>query len=212
LINVVCGVYQPVSGRAILEGRSLEGIEPHQTIGRGLARTFQDVRIFPFLTARENVLVAMPSQRGERVRHLSWPGRSIATEEKDNRARADALLAEMALTAVADRPAGELPFGQQKLIALLRAVATGAKYLLLDEPAAGVELDILPRITGIIRRLVKEEGRGALLIEHNVDVVREVADHVSVLQGGGVIASGPCDTVLRDPTVIKEYLGRIYDA
>lgn len=211
LINVVCGVYKPVGGRAMLDGQSLQGMQPHETIGRGLARTFQDVRIFPFLSARENVLIAMPNQRGERVRNLFWRGSSMHGEERDNRDRADALLAEMSLTAVADRPAGELPFGQQKLIALLRAVATGAKYLLLDEPAAGVELDMLPRITGIIRRLANEEGRGALLIEHNVDVVRAVANHVSVLQGGGVIASGSCDSVLRDPRVIKEYLGRIYD-
>ena len=107
---------------------------------------------------------------------------------------------------------GELPFGRQKLLALLRAVATGARVLLLDEPATGVEMEMLPRITGLIRRLVKEEGRGVLLVEHNVDVVRDVADQVVVLQGGAVIAAGSCDSVLKDERVIEEYLGRIYNA
>ena len=77
LINVICGVYKPVGGRAVLDGQSLEGVKPHQTIERGLARTFQDVRIFPFLSARDNVLVAMPAQRGELVRNLGWPRKSL---------------------------------------------------------------------------------------------------------------------------------------
>jgi ABC-type branched-subunit amino acid transport system ATPase component len=158
------------------------------------------------------VLVAVPGQRGERLHHLFLPSGGSNAEERRNRDKANALLAMVAMSDVADRPAGELPFGQQKLLSLLRVVATGARLLLLDEPAAGVEIELIPRLTALVRHLVLEEGRGSLLVEHNIDVVREIADHVVVLQGGGVIASGPCERVLNDERVIKDYLGRIYDA
>jgi branched-chain amino acid transport system ATP-binding protein len=212
LINVVCGVLRAQRGRVFLDGEPLDGIHPHETVRRGIARTFQDVRIFPYLTALENVLIAIPDQRGEKLHHLFRPGRRVSAEEMRHREQAGALLEAVALTELAGRPAGELPFGQQKLLSLLRAVATGARFLLLDEPAAGVEMELLPRVTALIRRLAKVEGRAAFLVEHSVEVVREVADQVVVLQGGGVIASGSCDRVLRDERVIREYLGRIYDA
>jgi ABC-type branched-subunit amino acid transport system ATPase component len=212
LINLICGVLTPPRGEVFLDGLSLAGTPPHRMVARGIGRTFQDVRIFPSLTAIENVLIAIPDQRGEQVHRLFRPGAGVGAEERRNRERAGALLAAMAMTEVAERPAGELPFGQQKLLALLRAVATGARLLLLDEPAAGVEVELIPRITALVRRLVREEGRGALLVEHNVEVVREIADEVVVLQGGGIIAAGPCDRVLNDERVITEYLGRIYDA
>ncbi len=212
LINIVCGIYRAPGGRVLLEGENLDGLHPDQILKRGIGRTFQDVRIFPSLSAIENVLVAMSDQKGETLRHLFLPGGGVAAQERHNRAKALDLLEAVAMADVADRPAGELPFGQQKLLATVRAVATGARYLLLDEPAAGIELEMLPRITGLIRRLVAEEGRAALLVEHNVDVVREVADQVVVLQGGKVIASGEAQKVLNDERVISEYLGRIYDA
>ena len=212
LINIVCGVLRAQHGRVFLDGEPLASMRPHETVRRGIARTFQDVQIFPYLTALENVLIAIPHQRGEKLHHLFHPGRRVSAEETRHREQAGALLDEVALTDEADRPAGELPFGQQKLLSLLRAVATGARFLLLDEPAAGVEVEMIPRVTALIGKLAKVDGRAALLVEHNVDVVREVADNVVVLQGGGVIASGSCDRVLRDERVIREYLGRIYDA
>ena len=212
LINIICGVLNAPKGRVFLDGEPLESTPSHEMVQRGVGRTFQDVRIFPSLTAIENVMVAMQNLRGEQLHHLFRPGGGASAEERRNRDQADALLALVAMTEVADRPAGELAFGQQKLLSLLRTVATGARILLLDEPAAGVEAELIPRITTLVRRLVAEEGRGALLVEHNIDVVREIADHVVVLQGGGIIASGPCDRVLSDERVIKEYLGRIYNA
>ena len=212
LINIVCGVFKAHSGRVNLDGESLAGIRSHQTVRRGIARTFQDVRIFPYLSALENVLVAMPNQRGEKLRHLFRPGSGVSAEARRHRDEAGALLDTMALGGAADRPACELPFGQQKLLSLLRVVATGARILLLDEPASGVETEMIARVTALISRLARMEGRAALLVEHNVEVVREVADQVVVLQGGGIIASGSCEQVLRDERVITEYLGRIYDA
>ncbi len=210
IINLVCGVFPPKSGDIYVDGERLTGVKPHDTVRHGVCRSFQDVRIFPFLTARENLLVAMPGQSGETLAGLFLP--AARAQERANREKAMDLLRAVALDGVADRPAGELPFGQQKLVSLLRAVATGARVLLLDEPAAGVEIDLVPRVIDLVRGLVKAEGRAAFLVEHNVDLVREVADQVCVLQGGHVIASGTADRVLGDETVIREYLGRVYNA
>jgi ABC-type branched-subunit amino acid transport system ATPase component len=210
IINIVCGVFPPKAGEIFLDGEQLAGVRPFDTVRHGLCRTFQDVRIFPSLTALENVLVAMPAQRGERIGGMFLPGARL--EERTNRAKARYLLEAVALETAAERPAGELPFGQQKLLSLLRAIATGARVLLLDEPAAGAEINLVPRIVDLIRNLVKAEGRATFLVEHNVDLVRQVADRVCVLQGGRIVAEGDVRHVLDDQNVIREYLGRVYDA
>ncbi len=210
IINIVCGVFAPRAGEIFVDGVKLAGVRPFDTVRHGLCRSFQDVRIFPFLTALENILVAMPGQSGENLLGLFTPG--ARAQERANREKARLLLQTVALEGAAGRPAGELPFGQQKLVSLLRAVATGARVLLLDEPAAGVEIDLIPRVVDLIRALAKAEGRATFLVEHNIDLVREVADHVCVLQGGRIIASGAAEHVLGDETVIREYLGRVYNA
>ena len=210
IINIVCGVFPPRTGDIYVDGARLTGVRPFDTVRHGLCRSFQDVRIFPFLTALDNVLVAMPNQRGETVSGLFLPG--ARAQERANREKAHQLLQAVALDSAAERPAGELPFGQQKLLSLLRAVATDARVLLLDEPAAGVEIDLIPRVIDLIRGLVKAEGRATFLVEHNIDLVREVADQVCVLQGGRIIAAGDVQRVLDDETVIREYLGQVYDA
>jgi ABC-type branched-subunit amino acid transport system ATPase component len=210
IINIVCGVFPPKSGSVYVDGVELAGIRPFDTVRHGLCRSFQDVRIFPFLSAIENVLVAMPGQSGETIAGLFLPG--AGAQERANRERARRLLQAVALDSAADRPAGELPFGQQKLISLLRAVATGARVLLLDEPAAGVENELIPRVVDLIRNLVKAEGRATFLVEHNIDLVRQVADEVCVLQGGRIIAAGEVGRVLDDEIVIREYLGQVYHA
>jgi branched-chain amino acid transport system permease protein len=210
IINIVCGAFPPKAGEIFLDGVRLQGVRPFDTVRHGLCRSFQDVRIFPSLTALENVLVAMPEQRGERIGGLFFAG--ARRQERANRDRARQLLQAVALESAAARPAGELPFGQQKLLSLLRTVATGARVLLLDEPAAGAEADLIPRVVDLIRRLVKAEGRATFLVEHNIDLVRQTADRVCVLQGGRIIAAGDVQRVLDDETVIREYLGRVYDA
>jgi branched-chain amino acid transport system ATP-binding protein/branched-chain amino acid transport system permease protein len=210
IINIVCGVFPPKAGDIYVDGVRLTGVRPFDTVRHGLCRSFQDVRIFPFLTALENVLVAMPNQSGERIGSLFLP--RARAEERANQNHARRLLQAVALDSAAERPAGELPFGQQKLISLLRAVATGARVLLLDEPGAGVENDLIPRVVDLIRGLVKAEGRATFLVEHNIDLVRRVADQVCVLQGGRIIAAGDVRGVLDDETVIREYLGQVYDA
>jgi ABC-type branched-subunit amino acid transport system ATPase component len=209
LVNVICGVYRPVGGQVFLDERLLTGASTVEIVRRGVSRSFQDVRIFPTLTALENVQAAMPTRHGEALHSFLF---GYDASERTNRAVAMGLLDELSLADVAGRAAQDLPFGQQKLVALARTIATGAQFLLLDEPAAGVELDLIPKITTLVQRLATQEQRGVLLIEHNVDVIRAVAEDAFVLQGGRVIAQGKCQQVLNDERVIKEYLGRIYDA
>src|SRR4051794_1627702 len=136
IINIACGVFPPRTGEVYVDGVRLSDVRPFDTVRHGLCRSFQDVRIFPSLTAIENVLVAMPNQKGESLAAPFVPG--ARAEERANRERGRHLLQALALESAAERPAGELPFGQQKLLSLLRAIATGARVLLLDEPAAGL--------------------------------------------------------------------------
>jgi ABC-type branched-subunit amino acid transport system ATPase component len=208
LINMVCGGLQPDRGQIRKDGRPLHQVRPSDALGLGLARTFQEVRVFPTLTALENVLVALPHQLGDRLRGLlGWRWRSA---ENIARATALELLRQVGLDREASRPAADLSFGSQKLLGLARAAATGADTLLLDEPTSGLELQRVPLVTGLLSGL-RQQGRTILLVEHNVDVVATLADLVVVLHGT-VIASGAPDRVLRDRRVIDEYLGRLYDA
>ena len=118
IINLVCGVFPPKSGDIYVDGEKLVGVRPHDTVRHGLCRSFQDVRMFPYLTALENLLVAMPGQKGESLAGLFMP--SARAQERDNREKALQLLRTVSLDGVANRPAGELPFGQQKLISLFK--------------------------------------------------------------------------------------------
>ena len=208
MINIICGVFPGDDGRVLKNGNELIGLTPSRAVAAGLARTFQDVRLFPTLTLLENVMVAIPDQVGDSVFRLFGPG--WKANERKNRDLAEGLLAELGVAEHANSEAEQVPFGVQKMAAVARAVATGADTLLLDEPAAGVEAAHIPLLTGFVKRL-RDKGKTVVFIDHNVDVVAEVADQVVVLQGT-VIAAGDTNSVLRNEQVIKEYLGRIYDA
>jgi ABC-type branched-subunit amino acid transport system ATPase component len=208
LINLVCGVLAPDAGAITKDGQSLLGLTPQGVARRGVARTFQDVRVFPTLSVLENVLIAMPDQPGESVTNLFRPGWRAA--ERRNRDLGMQVLARMGLSEVARRPAEDIPFGSQKLLGVARAVATGADTLLLDESTTGLEVSRIPLAMQVFRDL-RDAGKTLLLIEHNMDVVADIADQVVVLHGT-VIARGSAQHVLRDEQVIREYLGRLYDA
>ncbi len=208
LINIVCGVLAADTGRVLLDGKPSTVRRPHQAAAYSLGRTFQDVRLFPTMTALENVLVAPPRQPGDRLTGLLGPRWRQA--EVGNRKRAVELLARLEVDDVQREVARDLSFGTQKLVGLARAVATGASTLLLDEPSTGLELSRVPLLISLLTDLC-QNGRTILLIEHNIDLVAELADQVIVLHGT-VIASGSVAQVLHDEQVIREYLGRVYDA
>ena len=207
LINLLTGMLKPDAGQILLDGDDISAQPPAARVRRGLVRTFQINSLFPKITALDAVTLAVCERRGEAG--VWWRGLSRYGEAVDE---AHTILTSLRLDHVERTTTKELAYGQQRLLEIALALATKPKVLLLDEPAAGVENDLVPRVIDLIRGLVKAGGRATFLVEHNVDLVREVADQVCVLQGGHIIAAGAAETVLGDETVIREYLGRVYNA
>jgi ABC-type branched-subunit amino acid transport system ATPase component len=207
LINMTCGVFAQDAGTIAKDGSELRRRPASQALTASLARTFQNVRVFSTLSVLENVMVAFPKQPGDAPWRIFGKWREA---EERNRAQAMRLLESVSLSGDAERRADAIPFGSQKLLALVRATATGADTLLLDETTTGLEMSRVPLVLHFLREL-RAAGRTVLLVEHNMDVVTDVADSVVVLHGT-VIAQGTPQHVLHDEAVIRDYLGRIYRA
>ncbi len=211
LINLLTGFYRPTAGRILLGGERLDGRRSHQIARMGVARTFQNIRLFGRLPAIDNVLVAV--HRREVRRSLSrvalWPG--TARDERDERVAALAALERLGVRGDAGRPAGTLSYGDQRRVEIARALATKPRLLLLDEPAAGMNHEETNALGDAIRALV-EPGRAILLIEHDLPLIMRVCDYITVLNFGRVIAEGPPAAIAADPAVIEAYLGQDDDA
>jgi ABC-type branched-subunit amino acid transport system ATPase component len=180
LINVLTGFLQPQAGRAFLGGRELTRLAPHKVARLGIARTFQDLRLISLVPTLGNVLLARANQKGENLwRALLRVG--VADEEVRNREEALRWLAFVGLGEKADELAGELSYGQQKLLALACCLATGSGILLLDEPVAGVHPEMVAKILGLLREL-KAIGKLVVFVEHDIASVRQVADMVLVME------------------------------
>jgi branched-chain amino acid transport system ATP-binding protein len=207
LFATVAGFLAPEAGTVRLRGADVTGLPPWRLHRLGLARTFQIPRLFARMTVRENLMVAAPGQAGERL-PLPWLARArIAREEAALRDRADAVLARLNLAAHAEAPATALSGGQKKLVELGRALMSGARIILLDEPAAGVNRTLLREIAATIAALNREDGITFLVIEHDLDLVAELCDPVHAMAEGRVIASGTMAEVRNDPAVAEAYLG-----
>ena len=205
--SVIAGFFPPEEGRVLLRGQDITGLAPWALHARGLARTFQIPRLFQRLTVLENLMVAARDQAGEAL-PAPWFARGrIAREEAALRARAMAVLERLNLTRHADAPATALSGGQKKLVELGRALMSGARVILLDEPAAGVNRTLLRDIAATVARLNREEGITFLVIEHDLELVAELCDPVHCLAEGRLIASGGMDAVRADPVVAEAYLG-----
>lgn len=206
LFNLLSGTIQPSEGRIFFEGEDTTGLAPEKVAARGLIRTFQLVQLFQDLTVLENVKVG---------RHLHTSGGLFAalfrtpTARREERAvddRARELLDFVGLGAQAQTAAAVLPYGQQRLLEIARAMAAEPKLIALDEPAAGLNVDESRRLAEMIRRIA-DEGTTVLLIEHDMTLVMNTADKVVVLDFGKHIAEGTPAEIRRDPAVLRAYLG-----
>ena len=198
--NLVTKFLQPTGGRILFEGRDITAMAPADVACLGLVRSFQISAVFPHLSALENVRVALQRPLGTSF-HF-W--RSAASlSDLDGRARE--LLAAVGLERHAGTPAGELPYGRKRALELATTLALEPRMMLLDEPMAGLAHEDIGRITTLIREAAK--GRTVLMVEHNLSVVADLSDTITVLQRGEILAEGAYAEVSRDPRVVEAYMG-----
>ena len=211
VFNVVTGVYHPTEGDVRFDGRSIVGEKRYRITKRGIARTFQNIRLFPEMTALENVMVGVDAHA-----RTSVPGALVRlpgtrAEEHAARDQAMQLLEFMGIAAQADNAARNLPYGFQRRLEIARAMATKPKILLLDEPAAGFN-PAEKRELGNLIRTIRDRGFTVLLIEHDMSVVMSVCDRINVLDFGKHIADGKPEEIRNNAKVIQAYLGVPTDA
>ena len=209
--NVVTGLYPPDGGDIMFEGRSIVGLESSEITEAGIARTFQNVRLFLNMTVLENVMVAQHCRTRAGAFRAVLRTPFLRTEEAEIEARAKEILSFFGTRLVGyrfDQPALSLSYANRRRLEIARAMATRPKLLLLDEPVAGMNPRETAELTGLIRKLRDERGLTVVVIEHDMRVVRDVSDRVIVLDHGTKIAEGSYDEVSSNEAVIEAYLGR----
>jgi len=206
LFNCLSGIYRPDAGMITLAGRDVTGRPPHQLCRQGLARTFQNIRLFPEMTVLENVLVAQFQHRALAPLPLLLRSPAYRAAEDKHCAAAHEYLNFVGLDARAGDLAGNLAYGLQRRLEIARALATEPKLLLLDEPAAGMNPQETVGMIALISR-IRERGLAVLLIEHHMKLVMTISDDILVLDHGIPIAQGTPEAIRQNPAVIKAYLG-----
>ena len=205
LLNILTGFLPPDAGRYYFGGRDITRLAPHKVARLGIARTFQDLRLIQQVPVLENVMLARPHQRGEKLLPALLRF-GVPAEESQNRAEAMRLLEFVGLPDAATELAGELSYGQQKLLTLACCLATQARVLLLDEPVAGVHPEMAAQILALLRQL-RADGQLIVFVEHDIAAVRQVADVVIVMDEGKILAQGSPSEVLERPEIMEAYVG-----
>ena len=208
VLNCISGLIKPGAGSIRFAGQEILSLPAHKRASLGIGRTFQQLQLFTSMSVLDNLLTAQHTRLRSGILSGVLPFGPAKQADAQARAQARATLARLGLENYADRPAGSLPFGTQKLIGVARALVLHPRLVLLDEPAAGVPAQEMDELAANLRSWRDELGTTLLLIEHNMRIVQAVADRICVLDYGKKLAEGRPEVVLNDPAVLEAYLGR----
>ena len=211
VFNMITGAYQVTSGDVIFNGESICGKKPHQIVEKGIARTFQNIRLFKSATVLENVMTGFHCKTKTGMFNVIFNYRKCMQEEAECREKALEILRFLGLEDVKDLEARNIPYGHQRLLEIGRALATSPKLLLLDEPAAGMNSQEKKELVNTIRKIRDTYHLAVLLVEHDMELVMGISENITVINFGRPIACGTAEEIQNNNDVIEAYLGRSDD-
>lgn len=211
VFNMITGAYQVTSGDVIFNGKGICGKKPHQIVEKGIARTFQNIRLFKSATVLENVMTGFHCKTKTGMFNVIFNYRKCMQEEAECREKALEILRFLGLEDVKDLEARNIPYGHQRLLEIGRALATSPKLLLLDEPAAGMNSQEKKELVNTIRKIRDTYHLAVLLVEHDMELVMGISENITVINFGRPIACGTAEEIQNNNDVIEAYLGRSDD-